>query len=402
LRPINNFKLSKIIMPDPFLKKAETLLLELLAISGGSCQEGEVMKYLTTKLLAAGVPADWLCFDEVQRRSPKGGDTGNLVLKIPGAVSGPRRMLMAHTDTVPLCVGARPVRRGQFLVPADKATGLGADDRAGTAVVLATVLELIERGLPHPPLTFFWTVQEEIGLYGARYAKTSLLGKPRLAFNFDGGAAEKVTLGATGGYRMDIQVRGIAAHAGAAPEKGVSAVAIAALAIADLHRDGWHGKIEKDGRTGTSNVGVIRGGEATNVVTPLVEIRAEARSHDPVFRGRIIRAIEKVFQQAVKKVRNANRQTGEVKIAGHLDYEAFRLEAEEPSVQTAEATIRGLGLTPQRVISNGGLDANWLSARGIPTVSLGCGQENAHTPAERLCLPEFHKACRIALSLATG
>ncbi len=389
-------------MPDPFLKKAETLLLELLAIPGGSCREGEVMKYLATKLLAAGVPADCLCFDDAQRRSPKGGEAGNLVLKIPGTLAGPRRMLMAHTDTVPLCVRAQPVRRGHFLVPADKSTGLGADDRAGTAVVLASVLELLERGLPHPPLTFFWTVQEEIGLYGARYAKMSLLGKPRLAFNFDGGAAEKVTLGATGGYRMDILVRGIAAHAGAAPEQGVSAIAIAALAIADLQHDGWHGKIKKDGRTGTSNIGVIRGGEATNVVTPLVEIRAEARSHNPVFRGRIIRAIEKAFQQAAKKVRNAKRQTGAVKIAGHLDYEAFRLDAKEPSVQTAEAVIRGLGLTPQRAISNGGLDANWLSIRGIPTVSLGCGQENAHTPAERLCLPEFHNACRIALRLATG
>ena len=202
-------------MPDPFLKKAEALLLELLSIPGGSCREGEVMKYLTAKLLAAGVNADWLCFDDVQRRSPKGGDAGNLILKMPGTVAGPRRMLMAHTDTVPLCVGTRPVRRGNFLVPADKTKGLGADDRAGTAVVLATALEIIERGLPHPPLTFFWTVQEEIGLYGARYAKTSLLGKPRLAFNFDGGAAEKVTIGATGGYRMDIQVHGIAAHAGA-------------------------------------------------------------------------------------------------------------------------------------------------------------------------------------------
>jgi tripeptide aminopeptidase len=388
-------------MPDPFLKKAETLVLELLAIPGGSCQEGEVMKYLTAKLLAARVSADMLCFDEVQRRSPKGGDSGNLILKIPGTFSGPRRMLMAHTDTVPLCVGAKPVRRGNFLVPADKSTGLGADDRAGTAVVLATVLEILERGLPHPPLTFYWTVQEEIGLYGARYAKTSLLGKPRLAFNFDGGAAEKVTIGATGGYRMDIQVHGIAAHAGAAPEKGVSAITIAALAIVDLEREGWHGKIEKDGRSGTSNIGVIRGGEATNVVTPLVEIRAEARSHNPVFRGRIIRAIEKAFQKAAKKVRNAERKTGEVKITGHLDYEAFRLDVDEPSVQTAEAAIRNLGLTPQRAISNGGLDANWLSARGIPTVTLGCGQENGHTPAERLCLSEFHKACRIALSLAT-
>jgi tripeptide aminopeptidase len=267
---------------------------------------------------------------------------------------------------------------------------------------LAAALEVIENGLPHPPLTFYWTVQEEIGLYGARYAKTSLLGKPRLAFNFDGGAAEKVTIGATGGYRMDIQVQGIAAHAGSAPEKGVSAITIASLAIAELHRDGWHGKIEKNGKTGTSNIGVIRGGEATNVVTPSVELRAEARSHDPAFRAKIIRAIEKAFLQAAKKVKNHERKTGSVEIAGRLDYEAFRLDADQPCVQAVESAIRSLGLVPSRAISNGGLDANWLSARGIPTVTLGCGQENAHTPAERLFLPEFHKACRIALCLATG
>jgi tripeptide aminopeptidase len=360
------------------------------------------MKYLTAKLLAAGVAADWISFDEVQQRSPKGGNAGNLILKIPGTHAGPRRMLMAHTDTVPLCVGTKPVRKGNYLVSADKATGLGADDRAGVAVVLAAVLEVLENGLPHPPLTFYWTVQEEIGLYGARYAKTGLLGKPRLAFNFDGGAAEKVTIGATGGYRMDIQVHGIAAHAGSAPEKGVSAITIAALAIANLHRDGWHGKIEKNGKTGTSNIGVIHGGEATNVVTPMVEIRAEARSHDPAFRAKIIRAIEKAFLQAAKKVKNHQRKTGSVEIEGRLDYEAFRLAADEPCVQAVESAIRSLGLTPSRAISNGGLDANWLSARGIPTVTLGCGQENAHTPAERLFLPEFHNACRIALGLATG
>mgnify|MGYP002064416744 CR=1 FL=1 len=46
--------------------------------------------------------------------------------------------------------------------------------------------EILQRGLPHPPLTFFWTVQEEGGLQGARLASLRPLGKPRLAFNFDG------------------------------------------------------------------------------------------------------------------------------------------------------------------------------------------------------------------------
>ena len=90
-----------------------------------------------------------------------------------------------------------------------------------------------------------------------------------------------------------------------------------------------------------------------------------------------------------------------MEIAGRLDYESFRLPADDPSLLAAEVAIRTLGGQPVRAISNGGLDANWLTARGIPTVSLGCGQENPHTPAERLNLPEFRKACLIARQLAT-
>ncbi len=230
----------------------------------------------------------------------------------------------------------------------------------------------------------------------------SLLGNPRLAFNFDGGPASKITVAATGGYRMDIRVVGRASHAGVAPERGVSAIAIAALAIAQLHREGWHGRIEKNGRTGTSNIGVIHGGQATNVVTDEVLIKAEARSHNPVFRRRIIRAIERAFQKAARSVRNVEGVRGEVQIDGQLDYESFRLRDDEPCVLAAEEAVAACGGDPLRAVSNGGLDANWMTVRGVPTVTLGCGQENVHTTSERLNLDEFRRACRIALHLATG
>jgi tripeptide aminopeptidase len=268
--------------------------------------------------------------------------------------------------------------------------------------LLAVALEILRLGLPHPPLTFLWTVQEELGLYGARFARLSMLGKPQLAFNFDGGASNKVTVGATGGYRMQIHIQGVASHAGVVPEKGVSAITIASLAIAQLHQDGWLGRIEKAGGQGTSNIGVIHGGDATNVITPEVAIRAEARSHSPTFRQKIVRAIEQAFQKAAKNVRSVEGLCGEVRFDGRLDYEAFRLADDEPCVQAACAAVRRYDVEPILAISNGGLDANWLSARGIPTVSLGCGQENGHTTAERLDRAEFRQACQIAYCLATG
>ena len=391
-----------ISMIEPDLAQAEKLVRRLLAIPGGSREENQVADFIVRQLRGAGVPPGAIRRDSAHRRSPHGGQTGNLVCRLPGTVRGPRRLLVAHMDTVPLGVGAKPVRQGDRLVPADSATALGADDRAGIAAVLATALEILRRGLDHPPLTLLFTVQEELGLFGARHVARGLLGHPRLAFNFDGASPEEITVGATGGYRLAIRIRGLASHAGVAPEKGISAIAIASLAIARLHREGWHGRVEKDGAWGTSNVGIIRGGQATNVVTPEVEVLAEARSHSPQFRAQIVSAIEQAFHQAAAEVRNSEGLAGEVTIQGRLDYESFRLRDDEPCVLEAEAAVRAAGAVPRRHISHGGLDANWLTAHGIPTVTLGTGAANAHTTSEYLDLTLFRLACRVALRLAVG
>jgi tripeptide aminopeptidase len=388
--------------PNDFHREAQRLLLELLAISGKSGQEAAVAEYITNQLRRAGVPKESIHTDQAHKRSPHGGQVGNLVCKLPGKGRGGRRLFMAHMDTVPLCVGAVPIVRGDVIKPADPNTALGGDDRAGVAVVLATALEVIRNNLPHPPLTLLWTVQEEVGLCGARFARLSALGKPRLAFNFDGGSPDKLTVGATGGYRLDIHIRGIASHAGNAPEEGVSAIAIASEAIAELHREGWHGRVQKGRRFGTSNVGVIQGGDATNVVTASVEVRAEARSHDPAFRSQIVRKMEQTFRKAARSVRNVHGVSGKVEIEGRLDYESFRLANNDPSVLAAEKAVRALGGEPARAIANGGLDANWMAARGIPTVSLGCGQIGLHTTNERLDLRQFRLGCDLALRLATA
>jgi tripeptide aminopeptidase len=268
--------------------------------------------------------------------------------------------------------------------------------------VLTAALEILRNKLPHPPVTFFWPVQEEVGLFGAHYGDLARLGKPKLAFNWDGGAAEKLTVGATGAYRMTITVGGLASHAGGAPEKGVSAVTIASLAIADLHKNGWLGLVLKDGIRGTANVGVVEGGAATNVITDRVTLRAECRSHDVKFRKRILAEIGEAFHRAAAAVRNVEGKRGTVKIEHRLDYESFQLADDEPCVVEAERAVAAVGLKPIRAVSNGGLDANWLSARGIPTVTLGCGQMDVHTVKERLDVKAFQAACKIGLRLATA
>ena len=378
------------------------LVTDLIAISGKSTQEGRVVAFIQKKLKQAGVPDAQVTIDDANERSPAGGEVGNLIVKLPGTKRGPRRLLMAHVDTVPLAVGAKPVRDGDLIKSADPQTALGGDDRSGAAVILNTLLTILKNKLPHPPLTFFWSVQEEIGLIGARLVNPRSLGQPKLCFNWDGGAAHVASIGATGGYDLNIDVFGTAAHAGAHPEQGASAIAMAGIAIADLTANGWHALIVKGKHRGTSNIGLVQGGEATNVVTPHVHVRAEARSHDPKFRLKIVDAFRDAFTKAAQQVCTESGLPGRIEFRADLKYESFCLDQSEPCVVEAVTAIRAAGLEPETRISNGGLDANWMTAHGLPAITLGCGQAGIHTTDEVLHVVSYLHACRIALHLATG
>src|SRR5438132_14084317 len=150
--------------PGPDLDEALRLVMQLMAIPGLSGDEAAVAAFITERLCEAGAPAAAIRTDRAHRRTPLAGNTGNLVFRLPGTIRGPRRLLMAHMDTVPVCLGSRPLLDNGYVRSADPKTGLGADDRAGAAVVLSAALAILRNKLPHPPLTFFWPIQEEIGL----------------------------------------------------------------------------------------------------------------------------------------------------------------------------------------------------------------------------------------------
>src|SRR5690606_31285223 len=156
-----------------------------------------------------------------------------------------------------------------------------------------------------------------------RHASPSKLGKPSLCFNWDGGAPNIAVIGATGDDHLDITIHGLASHAGGHPEEGVSAVVIAAMAIADLQQNGWHGLIEKGRQSGTSNVGSIDGGAATNVVADLLTLTAECRSHNPRFRARIVEAYRQAFEKAAAEVKNVHGESGRVTFQVRDKYESF-------------------------------------------------------------------------------
>lgn len=381
---------------------AVDLVTRMMAIPGKSGGEGAIASFVVEQLKSYGIADANISFDTAHKKSHIGGEVGNLIVKLPGLPKQPRRLLMAHIDTVPLCVGCQPVRNGNVIKSKDPTTALGGDDRAGAAVVLNTIRLIQQHDLPHPPLTLLFAIQEEIGLVGARNVSISKLGQPKACFNWDGGLANLAVIGATGDDHIEVDIEGIASHAGAHPEAGVSAAVIAATAIHSLVQDGWLGLIQKGRQSGTSNIGIIHGGDATNVVMDKLHLKAEARSHNPNFRSKIVTAIRKAFEKAAKEIKNVDGKSGRITFSTRHKYESFKLDAQDPVVQTALSAMQALGLEPITRISNGGLDANWMNAHGLPTVTMGCGQHGIHTVNEELHVEEFLNACRIGLLIGTG
>ena len=134
---------------------------------------------------------------------------------------------------------------------------------------------------------------------------------------------------------------------------------------------------------------------------PEVNLHAEARSHNAEFRTEIVRQIREAFAKAAAEVTNEAGESGSVEFDSHVDYESFRLPADHSSIAAAENAVRKLGREPYALVSNGGLDANWLFRHGIDAVTLGCGQRNIHTADERLVIADYIDACRIATWLIT-
>jgi tripeptide aminopeptidase len=391
---------------DVDVDQAVARLLHFLAVEGVTGQEKAIGAAVVQALLGAGVEPGWVRFDRAHEKIPLPTQTGNLIVSLPGTRPGPRRLFLTHLDTVPLCAGAVPVRDGDRIRPAGT-TALGGDNRTGVACLVTLAATLLQRRLPHPPLTLLFTVREESGLWGARFVDPADLGHPGEAYNVDGSAAGEITLGAVGAERWEVEINGRAAHAGGHPERGISATVVAALALADVYGGGWFGKVAQDGKEGTSNVGSFGGrdgrpaGDATNVVTDYVLIRGEARSHGLEFARRITRAYQDAFAAAATRVRDDKGRPATVRFESRLDYYPFRLEEDAAVVQHALAAARRAGLQATTRTTNGGLDANWLVRLGIPTITFGAGQRNVHTTEEEVDLADFAAACRLALALAT-
>ncbi|MCA3632212.1 MAG: M20/M25/M40 family metallo-hydrolase [Methylobacterium sp.] len=385
---------------------AENYLMRYLSIEGVTGQEAKIAAAISEDLQALGVPASDIHYDTAHKRIPVPTETGNLIVHLPGTRPGPRLLFSTHLDTVPLCAGAKPRREGDRIV-SDGTTALGGDNRTGCALIVALVETLLKHKLPHPPISLLFTVREESGLHGARELIASDLNGAAMCFNVDGRLASELIIGAVGQENWEVEIVGKASHAGVAPDKGISATLVAAIALAEANANGWFGKVVKPDGHGTSNVGIFGGknntpaGDATNVVTDYAYLKGEARSPTEAFATSITAGFRAAFETARNKVKDTGGDMAKVTFTNKPAYPPFKLDEKSPAVVRAAKAVEAIGLKPTFIFSNGGLDANWLDKHGIPTVTIGAGQYDIHTIKEYVDLPEYAQGCRLAVVLAT-
>ena len=386
------------------IERAIEDLMALLAIDGAPGKETAVATFLRERLLEMGVPEGKIRHDNAHAQSEYGGEVGNLIVQMDGSRPEPRLLFSAHMDTVPDAVGCQPRHDREISRIVNDAPGraLGGDNRLGCTILLSLARQLIALKGDHAPTTLIFFVQEEVGLVGSRGLDLTLLGDPfpAMCVNLDGGPVHELVTAVTGTKRFTIDITGIPAHAGR-PGRGVSAAMIMATALARIQRTGWHGPIQKTDNRGSANVGIVEGGQGSNVVMPTLHILAESRSHDSRFRQQIVEAWEEAFLESAETLTNDQGESGSVTFGPGPTYESFALADSEPVVQRTIGAAKRCGFEIEPVTNDGGMDANWIVAHGIPTVTVAVGQRQVHTADEWIHLGDFEKACRLVVSMGT-
>jgi len=355
--------------------------LELVQVDSETKYETEIAKILKQKFRDLGVEVY-----EDDTTAQTGHGAGNLYCTLQGTKEGVDPIYFtSHMDTVVPARGVKPSIKDGYVVT-DGTTILGADDKVGLAVMLETVRVLKEQQIPHGTIQFIITVGEESGLVGAKVLDPArLIAKYGYALDSDGKVGNIVVAAPTQA-KVSTVIQGKTAHAGVAPEKGVSAITIAAKAIAKMPL----GRIDEET---TANIGRFQGGTQTNIVCDHVEILAEARSLVPEKMEAQVSKMKEAFESV------AEQMGGKANVDVEVMYPGFKYGEGDLVVEIARKAAGKIGRSCELLKSGGGSDANVIAGYGIPTVNLAVGYEDIHTTNERMPIEELEKLGEMVIAI---
>jgi tripeptide aminopeptidase len=356
--------------------------IELVQIDSPTSKEGAVAKVLVEKLKELGLD---VYVDDAGVKS--GGETGNVIATLKGSREGKSVLFSAHMDTVSPCIGIKPIiDEANGIIKSDGTTILGSDDKGGIAAILEAIKIIKENNIDHGDIKIVFSIWEEGGMFGAKYLDYSKVNVD-YAFVLDsGGSPGEIIVKAPAQDKIDVKIKGRPAHAGLAPEEGISAIMVASSAIEKM-------KLLRIDEETTANIGIVQGGIATNIVMPELEIVAEARSLDNS-------KLDVQTQHMVDTFKEAASQFGaEIEINTERMYGAFKVDENDDIVNMAKKAFSNMGVDVNVTSTGGGSDTNILNANGVKAINLGIGMKKAHTLEEYIAIEDLLNSARMVVEI---
>jgi tripeptide aminopeptidase len=367
------------------------IFTELCLIESPSRQEARVSSCLQEYFTRLG--ADFIHVDD--SAAATGSQTGNLLIRFDGdSRHGEPLFFACHMDTVGPTGGIEVVREGDTFSSKNE-TVLGADDKSGIAALIELFCLIQENDTPHCPIELLFTTCEEIGLLGAKALDPELLQAP-YGYALDSTHKNTIITGAPAANRLKITIQGKAAHSGFAPETGINALALASKTINRLTL----GRIDS---LSTANLGLIRGGTATNIVPESIEIEGEVRSHSEELLAQHTRGIEKIFQECIAAAPSRPDMARPSLIFDvKEDFPALSLDEDEPVIKRIHAAATVIGRRLSCAIAGGGSDANIFCGLGLKTAIIPTGMTNVHTTEEYVHLDDMVQLTELLHAMTTS
>ncbi|MCA1632563.1 MAG: M20/M25/M40 family metallo-hydrolase [Acidobacteria bacterium] len=370
-------------------ERIKNLLLELVRIDSVSRKERDVAERIKQICEEMGAEVE---IDDAGEKV--GGNTGNVIARFAGTIPGAEPIMMsAHMDTVVPGEGVKPIVDGD-IIRTDGTTVLGGDDKSGVAVIIEAIRCLHEQSIPHAPIDAVFSICEEVGLLGAKHLDLSKV-RAKYGIVFDSDDPGFLFTKGPSANHFEFKIFGLESHAGVAPEQGISAIRIAAEGLAAM-------KLGRIDDVTTANIGVIRGGEATNIITNLVSLRGEARSLDEDKLNAQTEHMIKCLTDAAEKYEvTVEGVTTRGRVESEVTREYYAMDVPDSSrvVQLVLGAASRMNLEVRTLASGGGCDANIFNRKGIECANLGTGMRAIHTVKEWLDVKDMYASAEMTLEI---
>lgn len=318
-----------------------------------------------------------------------GGNCGNIYGYLKGNVPGKPILFSAHMDVVEPGIGKKAIFLEDGKIISNGDTVLGADDICGILGILEGISSAVQEGGLRRDIEVLFAIGEEVYGKGAKVFDYTKL-KAKEAYTLDmSGQVGTAALQAPSIISFEITIKGVAAHAGFEPEKGVNAIAAMSALIADTAQ----GHIDEET---TLNIGTIAGGRATNIVSEYCKSTGEIRSYN---HEKAMQCLSDL-QVALNKLSEEKGVSASLEKDIHL--EAYRIEEREEVVVRFKKACEKLGFPGKTVSTFGGSDNNIYVKQGLSGIVLSCGMFQVHSVGEYTTVAELEKAARLVGELISA